>query len=97
MKKTKEFVMAQVLEVLKEMSELEEVLVTPEVNPIEAFALDSGHGIPFACEMEIRLGIEIPVEVNPFIKDGPSPKARTVFEIVTLLMSFADTNDGEER
>ena len=73
MKLSKAEVAKHVIEVLREMSEVEGAVITPEINPIESLALDSGNGIPFALEMEDRLGIAIPPEVNPFVKDSPTP------------------------
>lgn len=90
MKLSKEAVLKQVIEVLKDICESEEIVITPDINPVENLAIDSGHGIPFAFEMEDRLSIEIPEDLNPFYEDGPTPRTRTVGEIVDLLIEISE-------
>lgn len=94
MKISKEEALKQVIEALDEISEIKGIVITPEMNPIENLALDSGHGIPFACELEVRLSIEIPVGVNPFVEDIPVPRARTVGEIADLLVKLSENQVG---
>ncbi|WP_291445516.1 hypothetical protein [Desulfovibrio sp.] len=97
MKSTKQKVLEEVTEVLKTMTEIEGVTITLECNPIENLALDSGHGIPFALEIEDRLSIVIPPEINPFVNDTPIPCARTVGEIVDLLIALSAKQDEAQK
>lgn len=97
MKLAKKDVLEHVVEVLKEMSEVDDIVIVPEINPIESLALDSGHGVPFALEIEDRLSIEIPQGVNPFVVDGPSPRVRTVGEIADFLVELSEKQEGNQQ
>ena len=92
---SKDEAVKQIIEALEEMNEQKDVTIDLNTNPIEALALDSGHGLPFACEMEVRLSIEIPDEVNPFVEDKPEPRARTVNEIADLLVTLSEERKEE--
>jgi len=92
---SKEEALKQIIEALEEINENEDVIIDLNTNPIETLELDSGHGIPFACEMETRLSIEIPDEVNPFVEDKPVPRARTVNEIADLLVALSENQEEE--
>ncbi len=96
MKTSQEIILSEVTEVLREMCDLKETDISLETNPIEALALDSGHGIPFAIEMETRLGIKIPDDINPFVEDKPTRKTRTVKEIVSVLMSLKKNQEKND-
>ncbi|MES9995635.1 hypothetical protein [Desulfovibrio aminophilus] len=93
---SREIALAQIIEALEEINEQADVTITANTNPIAELKLDSGHGLPFACELEVRLSIEIPVEVNPFVVDSPRPRARTVGEIADLLVEISAGQQGGE-
>ncbi len=57
------------------------------IAPLEGLGLDSEDGIEFAEVVSERLGIDIPVALNPF-KNDEAQTARTLDEIVTLLISL---------
>lgn len=88
MRFTKEKIFKEITAALEEISGKKDVQIDNTSNPIEVLALDSGHGIPFACELEVRLSISIPEEMNPLVIDGPRQRARTVGEIVDLMISL---------
>lgn len=78
-----------VIDTLGKMSDVKDIKITSEINPVESLALDSGNGIEFALEMEDKLSITIPVEDNPFVKNTPIPCARTVGEIADFLLKLS--------
>jgi Phosphopantetheine attachment site. len=87
---TKDEAVRQIIESLKSISPVAgDVVITLDLNPLESLALDSGDGVEFALDIEDRLAIKIPMEVNPLVKDGAIPRARTVGEIADFLTELA--------
>jgi hypothetical protein len=65
----------------------------PQDNVICCCGLDSQHGIELACDLEVRLGIEIPLKENPLVldNDGEGKKrARTFTEVVDYLIALSN-------
>lgn len=97
MKPSKDQIRSNVFESLKELSQKDSkgVALRDDTNPIDALALDSELGIHFALSMQDKLGIKIPDEVNPFVIDGPAPRARTIGQIIELLERMAKEQQAE--
>jgi len=66
--------------------------IDERTRPIGDLGLDSPDGIDWVCDLEER-GFVIPKDINPFVDDN-EPKARTVGEIIDLLLSMS--KDSEE-
>ena len=63
----------------------------PNDNVICCCGLDSQHGIELACDLESRLGIEIPLKENPLVLDDDGEgrkRARTFSEVVDYLTAL---------
>lgn len=63
----------------------------PNDNVIRCCGLDSQHGIELACDLESRLGIEIPVKENPLVLDDDGEgrkRGRTFSEVVDYLTAL---------
>ena len=95
MEKAKDKMVRMVIEVILAVTESEPVELLATSNPIEELKIDSGHGIPFALEMEDRLRIEIPVEINPFVVDDPMRRARTIGEIADLFLTLSSNEEAD--
>lgn len=64
----------------------------PDDNVIRSCGLDSQHGIELACDLESRLGIQIPLKENPLVLDDDGEgrkRARTFGEVVDYLTALA--------
>ncbi len=61
--------------------------ITGASKPIGDLELDSEDGIAWVCDMDSS-GFDIPPNINPFV-DKEVRKARTVDEIVDLLLKYA--------
>ncbi|MGH9888464.1 MAG: acyl carrier protein [bacterium] len=56
----------------------------PEDSPIEALGLDSLAGVQFVCDIEDRLDIKIPTDINPFVDDSKK-RLRRVSEVIAFV------------
>lgn len=66
--------------------------VSPDLNVLEAWALDSLHGMELACDLSARLKINIPLEDNPLVAEDEKTggrRARTISEVVDYLIALA--------
>lgn len=62
-------------------------LINEHSDPIKDLGLCSEDGIELACLLSIKLGFEIPHELNP-LKDDRRRRARRVGEIVDFLLNI---------
>lgn len=62
----------------------------PQDKVLRHWGLDSQHGIELACELEDRLGINIPLKDNPLVDDSKTRKwSRTFEEVIDYLEGLA--------
>lgn len=78
-------------EVIETISGLLEKLGSPTAvhtdDALEDLGLDSLAGVEFACQIEERIQISIPKDVNPFVNDRER-RLRSVGEVIDVLRTL---------
>jgi hypothetical protein len=82
-------VIESLLELVSRGKEIELPVVNEATDPIKNLGLCSEDGIELACLLSLKLGFEIPHELNP-IKDDARRRPRRVGEIVEFLLNLID-------
>jgi acyl carrier protein len=65
---------------------------SPDLDVLDAWGLDSLHGVELACDLSTRLKISIPLEENPLIEEDRTTgkkRSRTFGEVVEYLAGLA--------
>jgi len=68
--------------------------ITEKTDPIKDLGRDSFDGVEVAAELCLRLGIEIPFDVNPFV-DDKKERSRCIGEIVELCLTYIQEKEGK--
>ncbi|OGR11348.1 MAG: hypothetical protein A2341_19290 [Deltaproteobacteria bacterium RIFOXYB12_FULL_58_9] len=81
-----------VLKAIRQLLEDPTAVLTDETSPIDGLDLDSEDGLDFADSVSEALGVEIPVNVNPF-KNDDEQKPRKIGEIIALIVKLSQKED----